>query len=171
VRRQGLEPRTRGLRVDCWGAPHALPAPTSQESARNAHNAQGCDRYSFHEPFHGIPARPGEFPSPSVAERPEASPSVSGENAHLPAVTGDFGARICMVVSAHNRAVCPQAGRFPCASGYGRACRSADPRAGEHSRGRAGAAGRNGSRWLGWRLWGNRRQAPRLVGCMALRRC
>src|SRR5215475_5102360 len=76
VRRQGLEPRTRGFvsvvpavlgglppgsRVDCWGAPHALPAPTSQESARNTRNAQRCDRYSFHEPFHGIPAWRGEF--------------------------------------------------------------------------------------------------------------
>jgi hypothetical protein len=53
--------RTRGLRVDCWGAPHALPAPTSQECAQNARNAQECRRCSFHEPFHGIGARPREL--------------------------------------------------------------------------------------------------------------
>jgi hypothetical protein len=55
VRRQGLEPRTRGLRVDCSGAPNALPAPTSQESARNARNAHECGLRSFHEPFHAVP--------------------------------------------------------------------------------------------------------------------
>jgi hypothetical protein len=63
-------PRTRGLRVDCWAAPHALPAPTSQESARNARNAQRCGLCSFHEPFHGIVAWRCELSSPSVAERP-----------------------------------------------------------------------------------------------------
>jgi hypothetical protein len=53
--------RTRGLRVDCWAAPHALPAPTPQESAQNARNARGCGLRSFHEPFHGIPGQAREI--------------------------------------------------------------------------------------------------------------
>ncbi len=69
VRRQGLEPRTRGLRVDCCGAPPALPAPTSQGSARNARNARGCDWCSFHEPFHDAHDMLGNI---AITERSQA---------------------------------------------------------------------------------------------------
>jgi hypothetical protein len=53
VRRQGLEPRTRGLRVGCWAAADALPAPTAHLTAPQAANTQAFGRYSFHDPFHG----------------------------------------------------------------------------------------------------------------------
>ena len=45
------------LRVDCWGAPNALPARTSQKSARNARNAHECGLRSFH----GIPGQSREI--------------------------------------------------------------------------------------------------------------
>jgi hypothetical protein len=64
-----LEPRTRGLREGCYGAASALPARTPQEYARKARNAQGCDRWSFHEPFHDVLALPGDLPSPNVTDR------------------------------------------------------------------------------------------------------
>jgi hypothetical protein len=41
VRRQGLEPRTRGLREGRLAAQSALPARTAQLSGRNAQNARG----------------------------------------------------------------------------------------------------------------------------------
>jgi len=71
--------RIRGFRVDSCGALHAPPARTSQELARNAHNAHGCGRYWFH----GGPAWPGELGSPDVAGSPAAS-RASGGNARWP---------------------------------------------------------------------------------------
>ena len=53
VRRQGLEPRTRGLREDRLGAKSVLAARIPHADARKAHIAQGCGRYSSH----GIPGR------------------------------------------------------------------------------------------------------------------
>ena len=55
VRRQGLEPRTRGLRVGRSGVPGVLPAQCPHADARKA---QGYSRCSFHEPFHGIGTGP-----------------------------------------------------------------------------------------------------------------
>jgi hypothetical protein len=54
VRRQGLEPRTRGLRVGCLAAPGVLPAQMPHANAQKAHIAQGYGRHSSHESSHGI---------------------------------------------------------------------------------------------------------------------
>lgn len=48
VRRQGFEPRTRGLR-----ALSHLPAQTAIPNAQNALDELGVREYSFHDPFHG----------------------------------------------------------------------------------------------------------------------
>jgi hypothetical protein len=53
VRRQGLEPRTRGLREDRCDTRSALPAQMSRVDALKAQIARGDDRYSSHESFHG----------------------------------------------------------------------------------------------------------------------
>ena len=53
MRRQGLEPRTRGLRVDCWTAANALTAWIAYVNAPDAHNTRAFGRCSFHDPFHG----------------------------------------------------------------------------------------------------------------------
>jgi len=57
VRRQGLEPRTRGLREDRLGAKSVLPAQIPHADAQKAHIAQGYGWYSSHESSHGIPGR------------------------------------------------------------------------------------------------------------------
>jgi hypothetical protein len=53
VRRQGLEPRTRGLREARPAAPAALAAPMYRQGAQNAHGAQGCTSHPVHDPVHG----------------------------------------------------------------------------------------------------------------------
>jgi hypothetical protein len=58
VRRQGLEPRTRGLREDRLAALGLLPAHTAPPCARNAHNALSTRCRPFHEPFHGVRVLP-----------------------------------------------------------------------------------------------------------------
>jgi len=59
VRRQGLEPRTRGLREGRLAAQSAPPAQTAQLDALKAQNAQAVGLETFHEPFHGdgVPRR------------------------------------------------------------------------------------------------------------------
>ena len=57
VRRQGLEPRTRGLRADCSAASGVLPAQMPNADARKAYIAQGCGWRSSHESSHGTPGR------------------------------------------------------------------------------------------------------------------
>jgi hypothetical protein len=52
VRRQGLEPRTGGLRGDRLAALGARPAQTASLPARNAQNAPSGEMESFHEAFH-----------------------------------------------------------------------------------------------------------------------
>jgi hypothetical protein len=59
VRRQGLEPRTRGLRVDCLAAPGALPAQIPHANAQKAPIARRCGRCSSHESSHGSQSGPG----------------------------------------------------------------------------------------------------------------
>jgi glycine/D-amino acid oxidase-like deaminating enzyme len=61
VGRLGLEPRTHGLKEDRWGAKNALPAQMSLLCTRKAPIAQGCDRCSSHESFHGLGGAPGRF--------------------------------------------------------------------------------------------------------------
>jgi hypothetical protein len=53
VRRQGLEPRTRGLRVARWAAAEALPARIAHLDAPEAPDTRASGRCSFHDPFHG----------------------------------------------------------------------------------------------------------------------
>ena len=53
MRRQGLEPRTRGLRVDRWAAADALPARIAHVNAPEAPNTRAFGWCSFHDPFHG----------------------------------------------------------------------------------------------------------------------
>ena len=65
VRRQGLEPRTRGLRVGCSESADALPAPISQTKAPECTDGTVTRQYSFHEPFHGIDARPRRIGHPT----------------------------------------------------------------------------------------------------------
>jgi hypothetical protein len=48
VRRQGLEPRTRGLRVGRLAVLGVLPAQMPHVDAQKAHIAQGYGRYSSH---------------------------------------------------------------------------------------------------------------------------
>ena len=55
ARRQGLEPRTRGLIEDRLAAKSVLPARMPHAGARKAHSAQGYGLDSSHEPPHGIP--------------------------------------------------------------------------------------------------------------------
>ena len=74
VRRQGLEPRTRGLRVDRWAAANALPARIAHVNAPEACNTRTSGRYPFHDPFHGPMAdtagmRHGESPVSRPANR------------------------------------------------------------------------------------------------------
>jgi hypothetical protein len=52
VRRQGLEPRARGLRADRCGALSALPARMRRLSAQKAPIAQTVGLHSFHDSFH-----------------------------------------------------------------------------------------------------------------------
>jgi hypothetical protein len=59
VRRQGLEPRTRGLREGRWFAKGALTARMSLPCARKALIAQSFCGRSSHESFHGDGAAPG----------------------------------------------------------------------------------------------------------------
>jgi hypothetical protein len=56
VRRQGLEPRTRGLRVARWAAAEALPARITHLDAPEAPDTRASGRCSFHDPFHGVGA-------------------------------------------------------------------------------------------------------------------
>src|SRR5215469_15785117 len=63
VRRQGLEPRTRGLRVGCLAAPGVLPARIPQIDAQKAHIAQEYGWRSSHESSHGSQAELGGDPS------------------------------------------------------------------------------------------------------------
>ena len=58
VRRQGLEPRTRGLRVGRPAAPGVLPAQMPQANARKAHIAPRYDSCPSHESSHGIRVDP-----------------------------------------------------------------------------------------------------------------
>ena len=58
VRRQGLEPRTRGLRVGRPAVPGLLPAQMPQENARKAHIARRYDSCPSHESSHGIRTDP-----------------------------------------------------------------------------------------------------------------
>jgi hypothetical protein len=53
VRRQGLEPRTRGLREARLGAAIALAARMYRHDAQNAHGAQGFTNHPVHDPVHG----------------------------------------------------------------------------------------------------------------------
>ena len=87
--RSGRDARTSGLGVDCCGAPPALPAPTSRESARNAHNAQETGRHSFHESFHGSHARTAD----SVTERSLVLPT-GRATARLSATVGAADLRV-----------------------------------------------------------------------------
>jgi hypothetical protein len=82
----GLEPRTRGLRVDCSGATSALPARMACKHAPKAPKERGCDRRSFHEPFHDSLAGSGDLQSPNVSELNH--PGVSG---HGRKASGDSG--------------------------------------------------------------------------------
>ena len=59
VRRQGLEPRTRGLRVGRLAALGVLPARMPHVDAQKAHIAQGYGWHSSHESSHGIQAELG----------------------------------------------------------------------------------------------------------------
>jgi hypothetical protein len=54
VRRQGLEPRTRGLREARPAATIALAARTYRHAAQNAHGAQGFTSHPVHDPVHGV---------------------------------------------------------------------------------------------------------------------
>ena len=61
MRRQGLEPRTRGLRVGRLAAPGVLPARMPHVDAQKAHIAQGYGWHSSHESSHGIQAELGRI--------------------------------------------------------------------------------------------------------------
>src|SRR6266581_2143475 len=66
VRRQGFEPRTRGLREDRCTAPSALPAQTRH--AKRSESTQ-CTMISY-RPFHEIvPRQLGDVGRTSVTER------------------------------------------------------------------------------------------------------
>jgi len=58
VRRQGLEPRTRGLRVGRPAVPDVRPAQMPQANAQKARIARGYDSCPSHESSHGIRADP-----------------------------------------------------------------------------------------------------------------
>ena len=102
VRRQGLEPRTRGLRVDCWAAPYALPARTSQESAPNARNAQAATGTRSTKAFHGIHAGPRRLVTECSQDHP---PPGGGKAAHASSAAG--------LVRADHRSGSPRQ-RFEC---------------------------------------------------------
>jgi hypothetical protein len=57
VRRQGLEPRTRGLREDRSAAPSALPAQMAPLERPECTQCTTISRWSFHESFHGTRVR------------------------------------------------------------------------------------------------------------------
>ena len=59
VRRQGLEPRTRGLREDRPAAPGALPAQMPPRGRPERTQCSVIPRRSFHDSFHGSRAAPG----------------------------------------------------------------------------------------------------------------
>jgi hypothetical protein len=67
VRRQGLEPRTRGLREGRLAAQSAPPALTAQLNARKALDSPTRCPDSFHEPFHERPV--GAATAAAVSER------------------------------------------------------------------------------------------------------
>jgi len=73
VRRQGLEPRTRGLRVDRWAAADALPARIAHVNAPKAPTTRACDRRSFHEPFHDLQGPAAQDWSRKVTGQPPAN--------------------------------------------------------------------------------------------------
>jgi hypothetical protein len=58
VRRQGFEPRTRGLREDRYAALSALPAQMACANAQRAPQCTTIPQGSFHESFHEILHRP-----------------------------------------------------------------------------------------------------------------
>jgi hypothetical protein len=60
VRRQGLEPRTRGLRVAWPRAPNALPARMPQTGAAMALIPPASTSKSVHEPVHDSLRRPSD---------------------------------------------------------------------------------------------------------------